>query len=267
MAEGMSWFEVIEHKSYLYVIRERLYKLEPRFYTKYINLYLLIGNKKALLIDTGTGLFPLKPMVQKLIEDKELIVVNTHGHFDHRGGNEEFEAIMAHASEIRQLSKPFDISFLKKSSQEIVKNYDKKNFTLQPAKITKSIKNGSVIDLGDISLKIIHTPGHSPGSISLLTNNNELFTGDTAHYGTMYLPKRKKFPVFLSSLRKLLDICESYEEIELYPSHENFPVGKELLESLITGISNLDAIWNSKERDEFLEGWILEDEHFKYVIE
>jgi hypothetical protein len=83
----------------------------------------------------------------------------------------------------------------------------------------------------------------------------------------MYLPKRKKFPIILTSLQKLLDICLNFRISEIYPSHERFPVGKELLESLILGISNIKTIWNSKVRDDFLEAWILDDGSFKYVIE
>jgi glyoxylase-like metal-dependent hydrolase (beta-lactamase superfamily II) len=267
MEEGTNWFEVIKHKKYLYVIRERLDKIETRFNTKYINLYLLIGKEKALLIDTGTGLFPLKPLVDNLIGDRKLKVVNTHTHFDHRGGNEEFNKISIHSLEVKPLTKPFDVSFLRDSPQEIVKHYAKKNFILKPAQNIKSIEEGYEFDLGDISIKVIHTPGHSPGSISLLSNKNELFTGDTAHYGTMYLPKRKKFPIILSSLHKMLEICIKCGVSEVYPSHETFPVGTELLKSLIIGISNIETIWNSKIKDKFLDAWILDDGKFKYVIE
>lgn len=267
MTEGKSWFEVIRHKEYLYVIRERLDKLEPRFYTTYINLYLLLGNKKAVLIDTGTGLFPLKPLVDSLIEDKKLIVVNTHGHFDHRGANKEFEEVIAHSLEVFDLSKPLNIAFLKESTQDIVKHYANNNFLIKPARNVKSIEEGYVIDLGAITLKVIHTPGHSPGSISLLSNRGEFFTGDTAHYGAMYLPKLKKFPIILSSLRKMLKISLDHGVSELYPSHEAFPTGIELLESLITGISNIGNYWDSKIRNKFLDAWILEDSNFKYIIE
>jgi glyoxylase-like metal-dependent hydrolase (beta-lactamase superfamily II) len=267
MTEEMEWFEVFKHKPYLYVIRERLNKLEPRFFTNYVNLFLILGDDKALLIDTGTGLFPLKPLIESLIENRVLIVINTHGHFDHRGGNEEFETIFAHPLEIKQLSEPYDLSFFKDSSHSLIDNYIKKNYVLLPANDIKSIEDGNHIDLGSIDIEIIHTPGHSSGSISLLSNRNEFFTGDTAHYGTMYLPERDKFPILISSLRKMLDICMKHGDIELYPSHETFPVGKELFESLINGISNLDAIWHNKIKDEFLEGWILEDSKFRYVIE
>jgi len=267
MNDGKSWFEVIKYKENLYVIRERLDKLEPQFLTKYINLYLVLGNKKALLIDTGTGLFPLKPVIKSIIEDKKLIIVNTHGHFDHRGANNEFSEIFAHSLEVFELSKPFDVSFLKESAQESVKNYAKNNYSLKPANAINSIEDGYVFDLGEHSVKVIHTPGHSPGSISLLSDKNQLFTGDTAHYGTMYLPKRKEFPIILSSLQKMLDICRSFGVSELYPSHEAFPTGIKLLESLIMGISNIENNWHSKKRNRFLDAWILEDANFKYVIE
>ena len=267
MTEEGSWFEVIKHKSYLYVIRERLDKLEPRFYTTYSNLYLILGKEKALLIDTGTGLFPLKHLVDNLIENKDLIVLNTHSHFDHRGSNDEFEEIYVHNMEVKELSEPFDLSFLRESSPKIVKQYDKNNFILKPAKVIKGIKEGFVFNLGNITIKVIHTPGHSPGSITLLTNKKELFTGDTAHYGTMYLPKRKKFPIFIASLQRMLDLCMQNGIQELFPSHEQFPVGPELLESLIKGINHIIDRWDSKIWDKFLEGWILDDGNFKYVIE
>lgn len=267
MVEETTWFEVIKQKKYLYVIRERLDEIEPRFYTKFINLYLLIGKETALLVDTGTGLFPLTPLVNNLIGDKKLMVVNTHTHFDHRGGNEEFNEISVHSLEAKQLTKQFDVSFLRDSPQKIVMQYAKKNFILKPAPSIKSIEEGYEFNLGDISLKVIHTPGHSPGSISLLSNKNELFTGDTAHYGTMYLPKRKKFPIILSSLHKMLEICIKCGVSEIYPSHETFPVGMELLEALIIGISNIETIWNSKIKDKFLDAWILDDGKFKYIIE
>jgi glyoxylase-like metal-dependent hydrolase (beta-lactamase superfamily II) len=199
-----SWFEVVKHKNYLYVIRERLDKLEPRFYTTYINLYLLIGKEKALLIDTGTGLFPLKPLVQNLIHHKELIVLNTHSHFDHRGSNEEFNILYAHSLEVNELSEPFDLSFLKDSAPDIAKNYVQKGFILKSVNSVKEIEDGFVFNLGNVSIKVIHTPGHSPGSISLLSNKKELFTGDTAHYGTIYLPKRKEHSIILTSLQRMI---------------------------------------------------------------
>ncbi|MFX0000946.1 MAG: MBL fold metallo-hydrolase [Candidatus Hodarchaeota archaeon] len=259
------WFEIFKHKDYLYVIRERLDEIDPRFYTTYTNLYLVIGSHYTLLIDTGCGLFPLKPIINDLIDDKELLVVNTHSHFDHIGGNYEFDKVLIHKKERKLISKPRDISFLSDSPKEVTRKYESKNYIIPPAKEIQSVIDREVIDLGDISIKVIHTPGHSPGCISLLTNKHELFTGDTAHYGAMYLTK-STFPIIVLSISKLLDLFQETKNIEIYPSHEEFAVDKELLVNLSKGIKNIDNLWDLRIKDEFLEAWLLSDENFKYVI-
>jgi len=259
------WFETIKHKDHLHVIRERLDEIDPRFYTTYTNLYLVMGAHSALLIDTGCGLFPLKPIIKDLVVGKKLLVINTHSHFDHIGGNHEFDNVLIHKKERRQISKPRDITFLRDSPKEVIKHFESINYILPPVKEIQPVIDNEIIDLGDISLKVIHTPGHSPGCISLLTNKNELFTGDTAHYGMMYLTK-KTFPIILSSITKLLYLFNDSENIEIYPSHEEFAVGKDLLVELIKGIKNIDKIWDRKIRDDFLEAWVLSDENFKYAV-
>ncbi|MHA1670844.1 MAG: MBL fold metallo-hydrolase [Promethearchaeota archaeon] len=267
MRETEEWFEVIRLKDYLYIIRERLDEIDPRFLTKFTNIYLLIGTKKALLIDTGTGLYPLKPRIKDLIEAKELIIINTHSHFDHRGGNEEFDEIYIHKSELKNASMVFDISFLKDSPKKRVQLFKNKNFKYLPPNKLHPLKDGKEFDLGELIVKVIHTPGHSVGSISLFTNQKELFTGDCAHFGSMYLPKKMNFPIILSSLSKLLNLFQKYEDIEIYPSHEDFQVKKVLLESLIKGINNIETIWDTRVKDKFLNAWILNDGNFTYIVQ
>jgi glyoxylase-like metal-dependent hydrolase (beta-lactamase superfamily II) len=267
MSKLDEWFEIIQHKDYLFIIRENLDNIDPRYYTTYINIYLLIGTTKALLIDTGCGLYPLKSIINRLIKNKELMVINTHSHFDHRGGNEEFGEIWVHEKEYKDVSTVCDVLFLKSSPKKVVTRLEKKDFKYQPAKVIHSLKEGDEFDLGDITIEVVHTPGHSMGSISILTNNNELFTGDTAHYGAMYLPKPSEFPIILESLQKMLEICKTKKKVELYPAHEDYAVGKELLKTLIEGIINIDDTWGSKKRDQFLDSWILDDGNFKYVVE
>ncbi|GAH03689.1 unnamed protein product, partial [marine sediment metagenome] len=53
---------------------------------------------------------------------------------------------------------------------------------------------------------------------------------------------------------------------EIYPSHEEFAVGRELLDDLYDGINNIESIWDTRERYKFLRAWILEDSKFKYII-
>ncbi|MFX0058925.1 MAG: MBL fold metallo-hydrolase [Candidatus Hodarchaeota archaeon] len=267
MQKSKNWYEIIRQKDYLYVIRERLDQIEPRFLTKYLNLYLLVGNNNALLIDTGCGLFPLKPLIDEIVKDKTLLVINTHSHFDHIGANDEFKEVMIHENERKKIIKTTDVSFLKYSVKEVVNNYKVKDFKLKPANSVKTLKNSDNLDLGGISLKIIHTPGHSKGSVCLISNTRELFTGDTAHYGSMYLPKQRKFPLFLESIQKLIQIYDNKKIEEIYPSHEQFAVKKDLLVNLYNGMKNIEKIWKIKIKDKFLGSWILQDEFFRYIVE
>ncbi|TFG28442.1 MAG: MBL fold metallo-hydrolase [Promethearchaeota archaeon] len=266
MAECQQWFEVIKQKEYLYVIREKLAEIDPRFNSVYTNLFLLIGSKSALLIDTGAGVFSLKPIIDELIGMMDLKVVNTHCHWDHVGGNHEFNEIYIHENEKLTISRPINITNLRSSPKDIVKRYEKFQFSLPPASSVKPLKDGDIIDLGDLALEIIHTPGHSPGSICLLSNRNELFTGDTAHFGTPYLPKKKMFPEVLTNLSKLINLCEKQKSIEIYPSHEEFGVGIELLSKLYNGISNIENIWDKRVKNDFMRSWIIDDGKFKYDI-
>lgn len=263
--DSYQWFETIKLKDYLYVIREKLDEIDPRFYTTYDNLFLIIGSHSALLIDTGCGLFPLKPILSDIIKERSLIVINTHSHWDHILGNAEFDEIIIHYKELKSISIPTDVSFLQDSPKEIVKRYESKKYSISPANSFKSIKDSEIIELGELSVKVIHTPGHSPGSISLLTNKNELFTGDTAHFGTMYITK-EDFPTHLASLSRLITLFHENENIEIYPSHEEYAVSKDLLIDLSKGIQNIENIWDSKVRDDFIEAWLLSDENFKYVV-
>ena len=75
-----NWFEINRIDNYVYIIRERLDLIEPRYLTKYINNYLVIGEHTAALIDTGTGVHKISSVVSDLIGDRKLIIFNTHNH-------------------------------------------------------------------------------------------------------------------------------------------------------------------------------------------
>lgn len=144
---NQKWFEIIKHKDYLFVIRERLDEIDPRYYTTYSNLFLILGSHSALLIDTGCGIFPLKPILRDLVKDKTLLVINTHSHFDHIGGNHEFDEVIIHNKELKSISIPSDVSFFQESPKEIVKRYENKKYTIPPANNIKSIDDEDIIDL------------------------------------------------------------------------------------------------------------------------
>ena len=268
MNDYNTYFKVSKYKDYLYVINENISIVHPVYTNDPLNMYLLLGAHTALLVDTGCGLYPLKPVIDKLIHGRNLIVLNTHTHWDHILGNEEFKEIYVHENEADIISKPYDVSYFKDSPNKIVEHYAEKNFLIPPAQLIKTVKHGDVFNLGNIDVEIIHAPGHSPGSICLITNNGELFTSDVAYYGDQFLPSRDKIPQVLETLNKLIILCNEQEIAEIYPSHRNYPCDKTLLIDLYEGIQNIKNLWNTKKPFDFFEAWQIDDPSgkFRYYI-
>ncbi|MFW9828200.1 MAG: MBL fold metallo-hydrolase [Candidatus Thorarchaeota archaeon] len=261
-------FKISKHKEYLHVIKENISLVHPVYTNDPLNIYLILGNHTALLLDTGCGLSPLKPIVNDLIGGRKLLVFNTHYHWDHPLGNVEFEEVYIHENEVDKISQPYDVSYFKDSPNEAVEIYAKQNFLIPPAKIIKPLKDGDIFDLGGIELKVIHCPGHSPGSICLVSSKGELFTTDVAYYGDQFLPKKKKFPIVLKTLFKLINLCKKQKILELYPSHRNYPCDISLLIDLYNGIKNIENIWDTKKSFDFFEAWEIDDNSgkFKYYV-
>ena len=262
----MSHFKIKKYKSNLYVINENISLLHDVYTNDPLNMYLILGSHKALLLDTGCGLFPLKAQLSQLIGDRDLLVFNTHYHWDHPLGNYEFEEVYIHKAEVQFISKPYDVSFFKDSPKELVNIYAKQNYLIPPAKEIHALNDGDEFDLGKLRLKVIHCPGHSPGSICILTSNDQLFTGDVAYYGDQFLPKKEGFDIVLKSLSKLIDLCKIHDIEELYPSHRTYPCDRTLLTDLYNGIKNIETIWDTRKSHDFFDAWQIEDKKFRYFI-
>ena len=259
-------FEISKHKDYLYVIKENISLVHPVYTNDPLNMYLILGSHTALLIDTGCGLSPLKPIVDKLIGERKLLVFNTHYHWDHPLGNVEFGEVYIHENEVDIVSRPYDVSYFKDSPNEIVEIYAKQNFLIPPAKTIKALKDGDIFDLGEIEIEVIHCPGHSPGSICLLTSTGELFTSDVAYYGDQFLPKKENFPEVLNTLSKLIDLCKKQKNLELYPSHRNYPCDITLLTDLYKAVQNIENLWDTKIPFDFFEAWQIDDPKFRFYV-
>ncbi|MBA7512900.1 Hydroxyacylglutathione hydrolase [subsurface metagenome] len=266
MSDINQHFKIVKHKDYLYVIQENISIVHSAYTNDPLNMYLILGNHSALLIDTGCGISPLKPIVDKLIGSRKLLVFNSHAHWDHVLGNEEFGEVYIHENEEKIVSEPYNLSDTK---ELFAKYYANRNFSIPPAKIIKKLRNGDVFDLGNITIKVIHAPGHSSGSICLLTNKNELFTGDVAYYGDQFLPRKRHIPIVLESLSKLIELCEKNKSIELYPSHRQFPCDINLLTELYKGVSNIKNLWHTRNPFELFYAWEIKDEEndrFRYYV-
>lgn len=139
-------------------------------------MYLLIGQERALLIDTGYGEGNLREMVQS-ITDKPVIVLNTHGHFDHTGGNAWWDSawMTAEAEKIARhtFCSQHDVWFAEKPHQDYK---------------VHQVADCDRINLGGRCVEIIAIPAHEESSIAILDSHARLlFTGDELEAGQVLL--------------------------------------------------------------------------------
>lgn len=123
-------------------------------------------------------------------------VVNTHGHSDHTAGN-----------------------------TELLSMFDAKTVAHTLSRIDADIKvdDGDIIRVGNVSIKVIYTPGHTPDSVCLLVDNKKLLTGDTlfvGECGRTDLPGGNSKSLYDSLFNKLLKLSD---DVEVYPGHDYGP--------------------------------------------
>jgi hydroxyacylglutathione hydrolase len=155
-------------------------------------LYLLFGNERAVLLDTGAtadpALFPLRAMIDTLVagwlaanprDEYGLVVAHTHGHGDHVAGDGQFAG------------RP--LTTLVPPEAEAVREFF--GFTDWPDQVVE-------LDLGGRVLDVTPIPGHHPASIAIFDPwSGFLLTGDTVYPGRLYAPD---YPQFARSLDRLV---------------------------------------------------------------
>ena len=134
--------------------------------------YLVVGKNKAMVIDTMIG-YANVAEVSRRYTDLPLMVVNTHGHPDHIYGNIYFDEAYMHPDDWYVATEAY-------MDEEFLTPVKAAGFKIPPF---KDINDGDVIDLGGIHIKVVQLPGHTPGSVLLLSQEDRiLFTGDAVNH-------------------------------------------------------------------------------------
>lgn len=179
----MSVYEVEKIQDNLYSIKEDV--TNGKFP---IIIYLVIGKEKAALIDTGIGTGNLREEVRSITK-KPVAVLHTHGHLDHVGADALFSELYLNSREYSLSNNGGDfealtqerLNFIKLNLKDKPQIYeDIKSHIVKSEKVHyKNISDGDTIDLGGTKLEAVSTPGHTPGSISYVNNEDHYaFTGD-----------------------------------------------------------------------------------------
>jgi len=218
VAVDSDWFEV-------YLAAEGVYALvEPYQYQETIS-YLIAGSEKALLFDSGLGLVPLRPIVEQLTE-LPVEVLNSHTHFDHVGGNAEFDTVLA-------LDTPYTRANMSGFPQaelagEVApevfcqgppQGAEPASFHTRPWQASRFVSDGELIDLGGRQLEVLQVPGHTPDSLALLDRSNGLmWTGDTYYDGGLWLfVPESSLDDYQASISRLAKVAAEVQQ--LLPAH------------------------------------------------
>jgi glyoxylase-like metal-dependent hydrolase (beta-lactamase superfamily II) len=182
----------------------------------HVNCWLVAGRDRAVLLDTGLGVAPIRPVTQALTQIP-VEAVNSHYHFDHTGGNAEFDRVAIHelgvplladgvpaevrsgylayterllaaASTYRELDRDyFHLLSADSDPRPLPVDFAPESWSPAPGVVTDQLRDGDVIDLGGRTLTVLHTPGHSPDSVCFLDDRDGLlFGGDTLNTGPIY---------------------------------------------------------------------------------
>jgi len=163
--------------------------------------FLVRGTERALLIDTGIGVGSIKEVALDLAAGLPLVVVNSHGHTDHVGGNSEFERVYIHPLDMEIAYRQSTVRS-RQNYYEFFLDPDKKDDMAVLARVSSVLEelpdrpyygvpvvDGDAFDLGGGRIiEVIHVPGHTPGGIALLDVKGRVaFVGDILFDGAAQL--------------------------------------------------------------------------------
>jgi glyoxylase-like metal-dependent hydrolase (beta-lactamase superfamily II) len=223
------WFEVYRLTDTVYAVYE-----DGQF--EEVISYLVLGDDRAALIDTGNGIGDMKSLVEGLT-GLPVTVVNTHTHGDHTGGNHQFDEVAVYDSEYSRLNAK------QGRTREQMGNYldgdmvwkplppyfDRDSWRIRPFKVTRWLRDGDIVDLGGRELEIIHTPGHSPDSVCILDRVNRVFwTGDTFYPAPIYVySPTTSLDQFIGSFTRMVGLLPHSDGV--MPSHNEPRMEKRLI--------------------------------------
>ncbi len=251
--------EIIQIDEGLYCIKD----------VKSINKYLILGEEKAMLLDTGYGFADPRPVIRS-ITDLPLVVADTHGDIDHAAGNYWFDEVYLSLYDYRNLG---HIEHPALRRQQMEYRLNKPGSTLgQEMELEEWMRHGAYecrycliddgfsFELGDRKLEVLSVPGHTAGSLAFLDHKTGyLFTGDSVmKYNVFFAPvcspkapyellrDNEPLLVYENSLRKLQK--RKAEMSLLFPGHGEMGISPEFIDDLLVNLQEIRTQTGKHER-------------------
>lgn len=241
-ATTSDWFEIYEVATGVWAI------YEPFQWQEVIS-YLIVGTESAVLFDTGNGIGDIRSIVDQLT-DKPVSVLNSHSHFDHIGGNHQFDNILSVSTAFsidKAAGEQSDRIAQEVSPQALCKKLPEgvspEDHRIKPYAISASVQDGDELDLGGRTLEVLHVPGHTDDAIALLDRKaGYLWSGDSFYEGPIWL----FFPetdlvAYAASVERLAALAHGLDAV--FPAH-NTPKSDPAL--LLQLRDNLDLVLSGK---------------------
>lgn len=207
-------------------------------------MYLVEGEDRAALIDTGSGFGSLKAVVEQLTR-KPVIVLLTHGHTDHAMGAGEFETVyMNHKDDY--IYGPHGEKAFRLDGMKMADGYEQIEEsdyipTVSPENF-KNLQGGDVFDLGQVTIEIFDCAGHTRGSVAMLIKEERmLLLGDACNEFTfLYEDYSLTVSEYAENLKRLKAETDGKYDMAL-ASHGNGQLPQNIIEGVIGVCEDIKA--------------------------
>lgn len=223
-------------------VQKNVYAIAEFNHFELVVSYLVLGKGAALLVDTGMGYSDIFAVVRS-VTALPITVFLTHAHWDHIGGMNLFDTLFIYNDpfEYSLLAKGFSAEFIYELTDVTLftEPFSPKTYTVSGRQPYGLLKDGQVLEIGGIEIHVLHTPGHTPGSVCyFLPKLGILLTGDTIYPGPLYahLPE-SSLEAYAKSVHTLQVLVA--KGTRLLPGHNALGATYNLLTEVVRGFDTI----------------------------